>query len=79
MPTGSLNSAAYDPQRHVTAGQLRELGFYLSEIIPDPAFVSRVAVGLDGREPAGDGSPTNRLIVLEPFVDPCSCRLAAVA
>jgi len=46
---------------------LRLLGFYLSEAIPDEAFVRRVAVGLNGVELLDDGSPTSGLLVLEPF------------
>ena len=57
----------YDPVVHITAGQLRKLGFYLSEMIPDRAFVRRVAVGLNSQERLDDGSPTVELKVLEPF------------
>ena len=58
----------FNPIVHVTAGQLRRLGFYLCEMTPDDAFVRRVAVGLDDCEPLNDGSATLRLVVLEPFV-----------
>lgn len=57
----------YCPRAHITAGQLRKLGFYLCEMIPDEAFVRRVAVGLAGDEPLVDESATLRLRVLEPF------------
>ena len=57
----------YDARYHITARQLRRLGFYLSEMVPDEAFVRRVAVGLDNREPLNDGSPTWGVRVLEPF------------
>jgi len=69
----------YDPDVHVTAGQLRRLGFYLSEMLPDTAYVRRVAVGLDVAEPLEDGSATLRLDVLEPFAvrEPDRIALAA--
>lgn len=57
----------FDPRRHITARELRELGFYLSEMIPDHAFVRRIAVGLDGGEDLHDGSATLRLCLYEPF------------
>ena len=59
----------YDPRRHITAGQLRRLGFYLSELVPDRSFVRRVAVGLAGHEALDDGTASVGLQVLEPFVD----------
>ncbi len=61
---------AYDPQQHITARQLRRLGFYLSETLPDDAYVRRVAVGTDEAEDVDDGSPTVRLCLLEPFTQP---------
>jgi hypothetical protein len=57
----------YDPRVHITAGSLRRLGFYLSEMIPDQAFVRRIAVGLDATEQFNDGSATLGLSVVEPF------------
>jgi len=71
MVIAATPSRHYNPRQHITAGQLRRLGFYLSELIPDTAFVRRIAVGLRGEERLNDGSPTAALIVLEPF-----CRAA---
>lgn len=62
-----LRDMNYDPSIHITAGQLRGLGFYLQELIPDEAFVRRIAVGPRGQERIDDGSPTVGLEVLEPF------------
>ena len=36
----------FDARSHITAGELRRLGFYLSEILDNRAYVRRVAVGL---------------------------------
>lgn len=69
----------YDPEQHITAQQLRGLGFYLSEMIPDDAFVRRVAVGLNEEEELDDGSTTLGLQVDEPFVLATELQLAAVA
>ena len=70
----------YSPRRHITATELRRLGFYLSEMIPDDAFVRRYAVGFDDSEPLNDGSVTVRLNVLEPFMirTPTLAELVAV-
>lgn len=57
----------YDPTVHITAGELRGLGFYLCEWIPDRAFVRRIAVGPDRHERLDDGSPSVGITVLEPF------------
>jgi hypothetical protein len=65
-----MRRARYDRKHHITAGELRRLGFYVAETLPDRAFVRRIAVGPDGREPVRDGSPTVRLRVLEPFTRP---------
>ena len=64
----NTHNLRFDARLHVTAWQLRRLGFYLSEMIPDLAFVRRVAVGLDGDEELRDGSASLRLCLLEPFV-----------
>jgi hypothetical protein len=63
----------YSRRRHITARELRGLGFYLSEMIPNEAFVRRIAVDLDPTEPVNDGTPTCRLLVAEPFIDPTHC------
>jgi hypothetical protein len=60
----------YDRQVHITAGELRALGFYLQENLADEAFVRREAVGLSPRETFDDGSPTVRLELLEEFTAP---------
>ncbi len=67
MVTAAHNQP-FDPRRHITAGQLRRLGFYLSEWIPDAAFVRRIAVGLIDNERLNDGTATLGLRVLEPFL-----------
>jgi len=69
----------YCPDEHITARQLRGLGFYLSEMIPDEAFVRRVAVGLNDDEELDDGSSTLGLRVDEPFAVASELELAAVA
>lgn len=66
MALGQHN-LTYHPRFHITAGQLRELGFYLCEMIPDEDFVRREAVGLDDGEEFYDDSATLRLRVREPF------------
>lgn len=66
---------AYDPACHITAGQLRSMGFYICENISDDAFVRREAVGLNAAEDFCDGSATLGLEVLEPFV--CEQLVAA--
>jgi hypothetical protein len=58
----------FNPRSHITAGQLRRLGFYLSEMIPDSDYVRRIAVGLDDAEHLHDGSATLGLKVIEPFI-----------
>lgn len=63
----AANHRPYDPQRHITARQLRRLGFYIRETIPDEAFVRRVAVGLDDAEDLNDGTATLGLKICEPF------------
>ena len=70
----------YNPSVHITARQLRRLGFYLSEMIPDRAFVRRIAVGLFPEEQWNDGSPTVALEVLEAFQaeeEDCAYRVAS--
>lgn len=67
---------AYDPDRHITARELKGLGFYLHDNLPDEAFVRRAAVGLDPAEDLDDGTATLGLSVLEPFVVPADCVLA---
>ena len=57
----------FNPDKHITAGQLRRLGFYVHENIADEAFVRRAAVGLDGKERLNRRSATVKLNVLEPF------------
>jgi hypothetical protein len=64
----SAEKPDYDAREHITAGQLRRLGFYLCELISDRAYVRRVAVGLSARERFNDGSATLCLCVAEPFV-----------
>jgi len=63
----SLSTSLFDPKVHITAGQLRGLGFYLSEWIPNGAFVRRVAVGVAADEDVKDESASVALDVLEPF------------
>src|SRR4051812_47738986 len=58
----STNTRPYDPRTHITARQLRSLGFLLQEHIPDDAFVRRAAVDLDPVEALDDG--TSRLGLL---------------
>jgi hypothetical protein len=57
----------FNRRQHITAGELRLLGFYLSELLAREAYVRRVAVGLDEREKLFDGTASLRLYVLEPF------------
>ena len=57
----------YDVRRDVTALQLRQLGFYLSEMIPDSAFVRRIAVGFQPDEILQDGTASLGLQVLDRF------------
>ena len=64
----------FNPHHHITAGELRRLGFYLSEILADRAYVRRIAVGLDEREVLRDGTATLRLNVLEPFTPPVTVK-----
>jgi hypothetical protein len=59
---------AYDPRRHITARQLRDLGFLLGENIPDGAYARRLAVDLNGEEDLDDGSTRLGLRLLEPFM-----------
>ena len=56
---------SFDPQVHITAGQLRRLGVYLSELIPNDAFVRRVAVGVKDDDVLAEKAV--RVRVLEPF------------
>jgi hypothetical protein len=58
---------AFDPRRHITARQLRDLGFLLGENIPDSAFARRVAVDVIPDEDLDDGSSRLGLRLLEPF------------
>jgi hypothetical protein len=62
----------YDTKTHITAGELRQLGFLIPETLSDDAYVRRVAVGLNGHERLGRKTCTLRLAVLEQFVDPNS-------
>lgn len=64
MVVAQFNS--FDPRQHVTAGQLRRLGFLLCEFIPDEAFVRRAAVGLT-HERLELPAVTLGLAVFEPF------------
>jgi hypothetical protein len=57
----------FDPRRHITARQLRKLGFILRENIPDRSFISRHAVGFCEHELLDDGTASLGLIVLQPF------------
>jgi len=63
----ATHANTFDPTVHITAGQLRRLGFYLSEMIPNGAFVRRVAVGMLPDEDVTDESASIALAVLEPF------------
>lgn len=56
-----------DPKDTVTAAQLRRLGFYVRENVPDDSYVSRAAVMLDPDEDFCDGTSTLGLVLLEPF------------
>src|ERR1039458_8707280 len=56
----------FDPQQHITAGQLRRLGFLLCEIIPDEAFVRRIAVSV-ADEYIEEPAATLGLALREPF------------
>lgn len=68
MVTNFQSRLRFDVVRDVTALQLRQLGFYIGEMIPDQAFVRRTAVGLDSDEILDDGTATLRLDLLEPFM-----------
>jgi hypothetical protein len=57
----------FNSKEHITAGQLRRMGFYVHENIRDSAFVRRTAVGLDDAERLNRRSATVKLKVLEPF------------
>ena len=59
----------FDPQVHITAGQLRRIGVYLSELIPNEAFVRRVAVGIKPDNNIKDDDKALHINVLEPFVE----------
>ena len=72
MVAATLETPCYDPVIHITAGELRKLGFLISEIVHDDAFVRRVAVGLDGVEPLSRETCTVKLAVLEMFMEPRS-------
>ena len=63
-------SISFDPAVHITAGQLRDIGFLLNEMIPDDAFVRRVSISLNDNEDFNDGSATLGLCTLEAFVTP---------
>ena len=63
----AFSIADYDPQRHITAGELRALGFLVCENVEDADYVRRVAVGVDPRQDLDDGSPSLALLVLERF------------
>lgn len=69
----SADRNIFDPDVHITAGELRRLGFYLSEMLPDRAYVRRVAVGLCATELLADGSGSVGLSVLEPFTTGRRC------
>lgn len=58
---------SFDQQRHITARQLRALGFYVREDVPGNAYVQREAVGLRDEEDLDDGTATLGLNVLERF------------
>ena len=60
----------YDPKTHITAGELRKLGFLIPEVVSDVAFVRRVAVGVNDDESLDRKSCTVKLDVLEQFVEP---------
>lgn len=62
-----VTNLEFNPREHITAGQLRRLGFYVSEIVPEDSYVRRAAVGLDDDENIRDGTAGLRLLVLEPF------------
>ncbi len=55
------------PHDTVTAAQLRRLGFYIQENIPDDSYVRRSSVALDPCEIFDDGTSTLGLVLLEPF------------
>jgi hypothetical protein len=57
----------YNTREHITAGELRQLGFYVAENVDNAAYVRRVAVGFRNSERLCDGSPTAALDLLEPF------------
>lgn len=60
-------SPTFDPKVHITAEELRGLGFYLSEWVPNGAYVRRVAVGVKTDEDVKGESASVALDVLEPF------------
>lgn len=57
---------------HISARQLRALGFYLPELVDDDHVVRRAAVGLDGDELLDDGTAGMRLRVLDAFLEPAA-------
>jgi hypothetical protein len=57
----------FNPRVHITAGQLRRLGAYVPELVPNGAFVRRAAVGFDDSEKLDRGTATVKVAVLEPF------------
>lgn len=61
-------TVSFCPFTHITAAQLRRMGFLVAESVPDEAFVRRIAVGLDDRELLDDGSASLGLEILEPFM-----------
>ena len=65
-----MANRSYNQKLHITAGELRRLGFYVSEMLADEAFVRRVAVGFNAREAIDDGTATLGLRIFEPFVTP---------
>jgi hypothetical protein len=67
------NLTPYRPHQHVTVQQLRRLGFYLPENLPDQAYVRRIAVGLNPTERLNDGTASVGLQVLDCFCCPVAC------
>ena len=62
--------SSYDPRLHITAGQLRRLGFYVAENLDDEAYIPRVAIGLRRGDMIRGESATLGLTVLTPFSSP---------
>lgn len=60
-------TSPFDPQVHITAEELRGMGFYVSEWVPNGAYVRRVAVGVRADEDVKDESASIAIDVLEPF------------